>query len=111
MIPKQTLSKWNRDLARAVAALGSDQFFPAMVAAIQGQVRFDHPQVWLYHSDLPPRSLYNEVPEQALDVARKKDLSGDCITHHLKHPNDQQDFTKAAGCGLCLRKIVYKGDE
>jgi DNA-binding CsgD family transcriptional regulator len=66
MIPKQTLSKWNRDLARAVAALGSDQFFPALVAAIQGQVRFDHPQVWLYHSDLPPRSLYNEVPEQAL---------------------------------------------
>ena len=65
MIPKQTLSRWNRDLSRAVAAQGSDEFFPALVAAIRGQVQFDYPQVWLYHKDMPPRVLYHEVPEHA----------------------------------------------
>ncbi|MBU1008008.1 tRNA pseudouridine(38-40) synthase TruA [Candidatus Dependentiae bacterium] len=43
----------------------------------------------------------------ALDVARKRELPVDAISHHLKHPNDQQEFTRAAGCGLCLRKIIY----
>ena len=29
------LSKWNRDLSQAIAALGTDAFFPALIAAIQ----------------------------------------------------------------------------
>lgn len=60
------LSQWNRDISRAIAALGSDQFFPQLVEAIQGQVRIDYPQVWLYHRDLPPRILYHEIPEAAV---------------------------------------------
>lgn len=46
----------------------------------------------------------------ALDIASKKDFHSDCIEHLLKHPSDQQTFTKAKACGLCLRKIVYKND-
>jgi DNA-binding CsgD family transcriptional regulator len=60
------LSKWNRDISRAIAALGGDGFFPALVEAIQGQVKIDYPQVWLYHRDLPPRVLYHEIPKHAL---------------------------------------------
>jgi len=44
----------------------------------------------------------------ALDVASKPGVSIDVITHHLKNPSNQQEFTKAESCGLCLRKIVYK---
>jgi DNA-binding CsgD family transcriptional regulator len=60
------LSKWNRDISRAIAALGSDTFFPCLIEAIQGQVPFDYPQVWLYHRDLPPQVLYHEVPRSAI---------------------------------------------
>ena len=59
-------STWNRDLAQAIAALGDDEFFPALVRAVQAQVRIDYPQFWLYHKDLPPRVLYHEIPEHAV---------------------------------------------
>lgn len=60
------LSKWNLDISRAIATLGTEQFFPALVAAISGQVRIDYPQIWLYHKDLPPRVLYHEIPKHAI---------------------------------------------
>ena len=60
------LSRWNRDISKAIAALGSDEFFNALVAAINNQVPIDYPQVWLYHRDLPPRVLYHEIPPEAL---------------------------------------------
>jgi DNA-binding CsgD family transcriptional regulator len=59
------LSKWNADISRAIAALGTENFFPALIEAINGQVKIDYPQVWLYHKDLPPRVLYHQIPEQA----------------------------------------------
>ncbi len=59
MSEKDQLSKWNRDISRAIGALGTDQFFPTLVAAINGQVKIDYPQFWLYHKDLPPRVLYH----------------------------------------------------
>jgi len=62
----EQLSKWNRDISRAIAALGTDKFFPALVEAINGQIRIDYPQVWLYHRNLPPRVLYHEIPEHAI---------------------------------------------
>ncbi len=65
MTDVKRISRWNRDISRAIAALGTDQFFPALIAAIQGQVPFDYPQVWLFHRDLPPRILYHEIPEHA----------------------------------------------
>jgi DNA-binding CsgD family transcriptional regulator len=60
------LSKWNRDLSRAISALGSDQFFPALIEAIRGQVAIEYPQIWLYHRDLPPQVLYHEIPASAV---------------------------------------------
>lgn len=60
------LSKWNRDISRAIASLGTEDFFPTLVAAIDGQVKIDFPQVWLYHKDLPPRVLYHDIPKQAI---------------------------------------------
>ena len=65
MTDLQTISKWNRDISKAIAALGKDQFFPTLIEAIQGQVRFDYPQVWLFHRELPPRVLYHEIPDHA----------------------------------------------
>ena len=47
----------------------------------------------------------------ALDVARQKDVPADFIKDILTNPNPQQNLSKADGCGLCLRKIVYKNDE
>ena len=63
----QTISRWNRDISRAIAALGSDQFFATLIEAIQGQVKFDYPQVWLFHRELPPRVLYHEIPDHAYE--------------------------------------------
>ena len=60
------LSKWNRDLSQAIAALGTNEFFPTLIEAIGGQVSIDYPQVWLYHRDLPPRVLYHEIPQHAV---------------------------------------------
>jgi len=66
MIDTKQLSKWNRDLSRTIAALGTAQFFPRLVDAIRGQVVIDYPQVWLYHKDLPPQVPYHEIPAHAV---------------------------------------------
>lgn len=70
------LSKWNRDISRAIATLGTDKFFPALVAAVNGQVKIDYPQIWLYHKDLPPKVLYHEVPRHAVDSQIDQYLDG-----------------------------------
>ncbi len=60
-----TLAKWNQDLASAIAAVGSDRFFSKLVAAINNRVPVDYPQVWLYHTELPPQCIYHEIPAKA----------------------------------------------
>jgi len=69
-------SKWNKDLSRAIAALGTEEFFPTLIAAIAGQVAVDYPQVWLYHKDLPPRVLYHEIPGHAVAAQIDQYLDG-----------------------------------
>lgn len=70
------LSKWNRDISRAIAALGSKEFFPALIDAVNGQVKIDYPQIWLYHKDLPPRILYHQIPKNAIASQVDKYLDG-----------------------------------
>jgi DNA-binding CsgD family transcriptional regulator len=70
------LNEWNRDLSRAIAALGSDEFFTALIAAVQGQVTVNYPQIWLYHPDLPPRLLYHEIPPRAYSAQVEMYLEG-----------------------------------
>ena len=70
------LSKWNRDISRAIAALGTERFFPALIEAVNGQVKVDYPQVWLCHKDLPPRILYHAIPKQALTSQIDEYLEG-----------------------------------
>ena len=60
------LSRWNRDISKAIATLGTAEFFPNLVSAVNGQVPIDYPQIWLYHRDLPPRVLYHEIPDDAI---------------------------------------------
>lgn len=76
MSERDQLSKWNRDVSRAIAALGTDRFFAALVAAIDGQVKIDYPQFWLYHRDLPPQMLYHEIPEQQISSQIDSYLEG-----------------------------------
>jgi tRNA pseudouridine(38-40) synthase len=45
----------------------------------------------------------------ALDIARKPELKIDFIKEKLENPDDQQEFTRAEACGLCLKKIFFKG--
>jgi hypothetical protein len=70
------LSKWNRDISRAIAALGTEQFFPTLVEAVNGQVKIDYPQIWLYHKDLPPRILYHGIPKHAMAAQVDRYLEG-----------------------------------
>ena len=70
------LSKWNRDISRAIAALGTEQFFPTLVEAVNGQVKIDYPQIWLYHNDLPPRILYHGIPMHAIAAQVDRYLEG-----------------------------------
>jgi hypothetical protein len=61
------INEWNRDLATlAISALGTDEFFPALVEAVRSRVPIAYPQFWLYHSSLPPRVLYHEIPAPAV---------------------------------------------
>lgn len=46
----------------------------------------------------------------ALDVARRPELSVYYLEDILKSKNSQQTLLQADGMGLCLRKIIYKGD-
>jgi DNA-binding CsgD family transcriptional regulator len=43
---------------------------------VNGQVRIDYPQVWLYHRDLPPRVLYHEIPPHAVAAQVDQYLGG-----------------------------------
>jgi DNA-binding CsgD family transcriptional regulator len=70
------LSRWNLDISRAIASLGSDAFFPALIDAVRGQVPIDYPQIWLYHRDLPPRVLYHEIPDEAVSSQVDEYLEG-----------------------------------
>ncbi len=70
------LSQWNRDISRAIAALGTERFFPTLIEAVNGQVRIDYPQIWLYHKDLPPRVLYHEIPPEAVPSQIDEYLEG-----------------------------------
>ena len=72
----QQLSKWNRDISRAIASLGTENFFAELIAAVRGQVRIDYPQVWLYHRDLPPRVLYHEIPQEGVSAQIDQYLDG-----------------------------------
>jgi DNA-binding CsgD family transcriptional regulator len=70
------LSKWNRDISRAIAALGTERFFPTLVEAVNGQVKIDYPQIWLYHRDLPPRLMYHDIPRHAVAAQVDRYLEG-----------------------------------
>ena len=77
------LSQWNRDISKAIGALGRDTFFPALIEAVNGQVRIDYPQVWLYHKDLPPRVLYHQIPGSAI---------GPQVDQYLEGPYSEDPF-------------------
>jgi DNA-binding CsgD family transcriptional regulator len=83
----EQLGRWNRDISRAIASLGTDGFFPMLVEAINGQVTVDYPQVWLYHRDLPPRVLYHEIPRGALASQ---------VDHYLEGPYREDPFYQAS---------------
>lgn len=76
MSETKRLSQWNRDLSRAIATLGTEDFFPAIIAAVQGQVAINYPQIWLYHTDLPPRLLYHDIPPAAYSTQVEMYLEG-----------------------------------
>jgi DNA-binding CsgD family transcriptional regulator len=65
MAANDLLYTWNQDLAKAISALGSDQFFPRLTEAIVKRTPVDYPQIWLYHKDLPPQCIYHEIPAEA----------------------------------------------
>jgi DNA-binding CsgD family transcriptional regulator len=88
------LSKWNRDISRAIAALGTERFFPSLIEAINGQVRIDYPQIWLYHKDLPPRILYHDIPKHAIASQIDQYLEGPYREDPFYHTSMHQPRAK-----------------
>ena len=76
MASTDPLSHWNIDLSKAIAGLGSDVFFPRLIAAIRRHARIDYPQVWLYHKELPPQCIYHEIPALAIASQIDRYLEG-----------------------------------
>lgn len=66
MATHESLARWNRDLSKAIAQLGSDRFFPALLDALCRHVKVDYPQIWLYHTELPPQCIYHQIPDNAV---------------------------------------------
>jgi DNA-binding CsgD family transcriptional regulator len=87
MTGPRKLSQWNRDLAQAVDALGTDDFFPSIIDAVRGQVAISYPQVWLYHRELPPRVLYHNIPLAAVAAQ---------IDQYLEGPYQEDPFYKTS---------------
>ena len=65
MASYELLARWNRDLSKAIGQLGSDRFFPTLIEALCRTIKVDYPQVWLYHTELPPQCIYHEIPDYA----------------------------------------------
>lgn len=70
------LSQWNRDVSGAIRHLGTEQFFPALITAVRGQVLIHYPQIWLYHPNLPPRLLHHDIPAAAYPAQVDRYLEG-----------------------------------
>ena len=68
MVDLKLLNRWNVDLAKAIEAIGSEQFFPQLFQAVRNQVKVVYPQIWLYHRDLPPKVLDHDIPGQAIEL-------------------------------------------
>ena len=83
----KTLSAWNHDLARVIGAVGGDEFFSTLTAAVKKRVEIAYPQVWLYHRDLPPRVLYHEIPRSAIKAQ---------IDDYLEGPYREDPFFQAS---------------
>ncbi|MEM1142213.1 MAG: LuxR C-terminal-related transcriptional regulator [Pseudomonadota bacterium] len=62
----RVLSEWNRSLSLAIKAVGSNEFFTQIIAAVQERVPIAYPQIWHFQKDLPPRVLYHEIPTYAV---------------------------------------------
>ena len=76
MVDLQSFTRWNAGLGKTISAIGSDSFFTALFAALGEQVAHVYPQIWLYHRDLPPRMLYHEIPEHAVELQVDRYLEG-----------------------------------
>lgn len=70
------LNRWNVDMARAIQAAGSDEFFAALFQAVANQVKICFPQVWLYHRDLPPKVLEYDIPKADIPLQIDRYLEG-----------------------------------
>lgn len=70
------LNRWNVDMARAIQAAGSDDFFGALFNAVVNQVKICFPQVWLYHRDLPPKVLDYDIPKADIPLQIDRYLEG-----------------------------------
>ncbi len=68
MVDLKLLNRWNVDLAKAIEAIGSEQFFPQLFQTVCNQVKVVYPQIWLYHRDLPPKVLDHDIPGQAIEL-------------------------------------------
>ena len=68
MVDLKLFNRWNVDLAKAIEAIGSEQFFPQLFQAVRNQVKVVYPQIWLYHRDLPPKVLDHDIPSQAIEL-------------------------------------------
>jgi DNA-binding CsgD family transcriptional regulator len=76
VVDLKRFTRWNVDLAKTIAAIGEDTFFPQLLSALAAQVTHEYPQVWLYHRDLPPRILYHEIPNRAVELQVDRYLEG-----------------------------------
>ncbi|UTA46982.1 helix-turn-helix transcriptional regulator [Simiduia sp. 21SJ11W-1] len=58
----QALEVWNREIATAVACLGSPDFYAALVDALSATLPVDYPQVWRYTDSEPePCVLFHRL--------------------------------------------------
>jgi DNA-binding CsgD family transcriptional regulator len=108
------LSQWNRDISRAIATLGTDSFFPTLIQAIQGQVKFDYPQVWLFHRELPPRVLYHEIPDHAIKLQVDQYLEGPYnedpfYRTSMEHPRSKLYRMSRITLGKLRQSEYYRG--
>ncbi|WP_323846086.1 helix-turn-helix transcriptional regulator [Microbulbifer magnicolonia] len=68
MLDLSRFEDWNRRAAELLMRSGEVSFYEMLIAAIRTLVPVDHPQVWLYCRNQPPRILYYDIAVQEQEV-------------------------------------------
>ncbi|MEH6548416.1 MAG: helix-turn-helix transcriptional regulator [Pseudomonadales bacterium] len=63
-------------LSRAIASLGTDDFYPELIATLSSIAPLEHPEIWLFRQDNSPVPLYHRASKNEAPVLIDEYMAG-----------------------------------